>query len=175
MQAEHVRDAAMTAAIFGFFAMGWFGWALEAPPPAWRRFLYAGLVVSGLTLAGGAAVAVTHWSDGTVFDGSVNRTYGIIVGIEFAVAGLGAAALGVARRPALIPVWIAFVVGVHLFPIAALLHYPAIHVVGVLVTAVALAAIPVSRGTRLHPSAVTGVGAGVALLLGALYSLIFLP
>ncbi|WP_328468104.1 hypothetical protein OHA21_50880 [Actinoplanes sp. NBC_00393] len=172
MLAEYVRDAAMTAAIFGFFAMAWFGWALEAPPPAWRRYLYGGLVISGLTLVAGAVVAATHWSDGTVFDESVSRTYGIIVGIEFGVAGIGAAMLGVARRQSLIPVWIAFVVGVHLFPIAALLHYPAIHVVGVLVTAVALAAIPVSRATRLHPSAITGVGTGVSLLAGALYSLV---
>ncbi|MBG0564258.1 hypothetical protein [Actinoplanes aureus] len=171
MLAEYVRDAAMTAAIFGFFAMAWFGWALEAPPPAWRRYLYAALTVSALAMAGGAVQAALHWSDGSVFDESVGRTYGIVVGIEFAVAGIGAALLGVARRQSLIPVWIALVVGVHMFPIAALLHYPAIHVVGVLITATALATIPISRATRLHPSAVVGVGTGVALLAGSLHSL----
>ena len=76
MLADYVRDAAMTAAIFGFFAMAWFGWALEGPPPAWRRYLYAGLVVSGLAMAGGAVQAALHWSDGSVFaDESVSRLF----------------------------------------------------------------------------------------------------
>jgi hypothetical protein len=171
MIAEHARDAAMTAVIFGFFTTVWLGWAQEAPPPAWRRFLLAGVIAGGLTAAGGAVLAARHWSDGTVFDEGTSRTFGIVVGIEFAAAGLGAVLLAVTRRSAWTPVWIAFVVGAHLFPVAALLHYPAIHVVAALITVAAVASVPVARSRSLTPSAVVGVGAGVPLLAGALYSL----
>jgi len=34
MTSEFVRDAAMTAAIFGFFSAGWDGWAQDDPPQA---------------------------------------------------------------------------------------------------------------------------------------------
>ncbi|KUL23434.1 hypothetical protein [Actinoplanes awajinensis] len=172
MHAEYLRDAAMTAAIFGFFTMNWFGWALEGPPVSWRRWLIGGLVLAGLTCAAGVVVAVLHWSDGTVFDPDTGRVFGIVVGVEFAVAGIGAAVLGVRRRAAWIPVWIAFVVGVHLFPVAAILHYPVIHVVAVLVTAASVVAIPVARRRGLLPSAVVGVGTGVPLVAGGVYSLV---
>ena len=43
MQAAFIRDAAMTAVVFGFFASSWFGWAQEAPPASWRRWLGAGV------------------------------------------------------------------------------------------------------------------------------------
>jgi hypothetical protein len=46
MFAEHLRDTAATAAVFGFFASSWFGWAQEAPPRAWRKPLIVGAVVS---------------------------------------------------------------------------------------------------------------------------------
>jgi uncharacterized membrane protein len=49
MTAEFLRDAAATAAVFGFFAASWFGWAQEAPPRSWRRALVAGSAVSLLT------------------------------------------------------------------------------------------------------------------------------
>jgi hypothetical protein len=165
----------MTAAIFGFFTMSWFGWALEAPPSAWRKRLLAGLAGGGVACAAGVVVAVLHWSAGTVFDESVDRTFGIVVGIEFAAAGIGAGLLGAFKRQSWIPVWIAFVVGVHMFPVAALLHYPMIHVVGVLITAAAVVALPVARARSLAPSAVVGAGSGAALLAGAWYSLVTIP
>jgi hypothetical protein len=165
----------MTAAIFGFFSMSWFGWALEAPPPRWRRPIIAGLIAGGVVCALGVVLAVRNWTGGTVFDESVDRTFGIVVGIEFAAAGIGAGLLGAFKRPAWIPVWIALVVGLHMFPVAALLHYPVIHVVGVLITVAAVAALPVARARELPPSAVVGPLTGVTLLAGALYSLITIP
>jgi hypothetical protein len=171
MIAEHVRDAAMTAVIFGFFTSVWLGWAQEAPPPAWRRFLLAGVIAAGLTVVGGAALAVRHWSDGTAFDEGTGRAFGIVVGIEFAAAAFGAVLLAVRGRSPWIPAWIAFVVGVHLFPVAVLLDYPAIHLVAAMITLASVASVPVARARSLTPSAVVGVGAGVPLLAGALYSL----
>jgi hypothetical protein len=168
----HVRDAAATAVVFGFFASSWFGWAQEAPPRSWRPLLGAGSVLSLLTAAAGGLLAWRHWSDGTAFDAATSRTFGIVVGIEFAAAALGAGLLALRGRRAMIAPWVALVVGAHLFPVAAILGYPLIHLVALLVTLVALMA-PRVAGTRgLPPSAVVGVGAGGVLLVGALVSLL---
>ncbi|SDT05787.1 hypothetical protein [Actinoplanes derwentensis] len=170
MFAENVRDVAVNAAVLGFFASGWFGWAQEAPPRHWRRFLLAGSVAAVLTVVAGVLLAWRHWTGGTVFDEDTSRTFGIVVGIEFGVAALGAVLLAVLRRRDWTPAWIAFVVGVHLFPVAVIIEFPAIHVAGALITLVALAGIPVARSRGLNPSAVVGAGTGTVLLAGAVVS-----
>ncbi len=171
MLAEYLRDAAVTAAVFGFFSSSWFGWAQEAPPPAWRKPLIAGAVTALLAAVAGALLAWRYWNDGTAFDEGTSRTFGIVVGIEFGAAALGAAALAAWRRRELIPVWIAFVVGVHLFPVAALVQYPLIHVVAALITLAAVVSVPVARSRSISPSAVVGSSTGVVLLAAALFSL----
>jgi hypothetical protein len=169
---EHVRDAAATALIFGFFASAWFGWAQDDPPPRWRPWLIAGSVTSLVTAAVGGILMWRHWSDGTAFDRDTSIRFGIVVGIEFALAGIGAAILGARRRSALIPVWIALVVGVHLFPVAVLLGYPLIHVTAAFVTIAAVVAYPLARSRSVAPSAVVGVLTGAVLLVSALVSLV---
>ena len=171
MTAEFLRDAAATAAVFGFFASSWFGWAQDAPPKAWRKVLVAGSVLSLLTAVGGGIVAWRHWSGPTVFDARTSRAFGVVVGIEVVLAALGAAFLARRRRSDLIPAWVALVVGVHLIPLAWLLRYPLLGVVAVLVILVALAAIPLARARSLAVSAVTGLGTGTVLLAAALVSL----
>lgn len=171
MTAGFLRDAAATAAVFGFFAASWFGWAQEAPPRSWRRALVAGSAVSLLTAVAGGLLAWRHWSDGTAFDADTSRAFGVVVGIEVAAAGLGAGLLAVRRRTALIPVWIALVVGLHLAPVAALLRYPLLYVVAALVTLVALAAVPLARSRSAAISAVTGLATGTVLLAAALFSI----
>jgi hypothetical protein len=165
---EFVRDAAATAAIFGFFGSMWFGWAQESPPRSWRPWLITGSVLSLATLVAGVVLTVRHWNDGTVFDEETSKTFGIVVGIEFALAGIGAAVLGVRGRKEFIPVWIALVVGVHLFPVAVIIASPMVHAVAALVTVAALAAVPVARSRSLPVSATIGLGAGTILLAGAL-------
>lgn len=172
MMTEFVRDAAATAGILGFFASTWFGWAQEHPPKSWRPWLLTGLAVSWATMLAGGLVAWRHWSDGTAFDEDTSRTFGIVVGIEFVLAGVGAAVLRARGKQVVTPVWIALVVGVHLFPVAAIIGYPLIHVVGALVVVAALAAIPVARSRSLPISAVNGLCVGTALLAGALVSLV---
>ncbi|MFI7024177.1 hypothetical protein ACIBMZ_15835 [Micromonospora sp. NPDC049900] len=172
MIAEHVRDAAATAVVFGFFATSWFGWAQESPPPPWRKPLVAASVAAVLVLVLGALVAWRHWSDGTAFTAGTSRTFGIVVGVEFGLAALGAGILAAVRRRDIIPAWVAFVVGVHLFPVATLIGYPLIHVVAALITLVSLAAVPVARNRALSVSAVTGVGTGGVLLTAAASSLV---
>lgn len=171
MLTEFVRDAAATAAILGFFASAWFGWAQEHPPKLWRPWLLTGSAVSLATMLVGGILTWRHWSDGTAFDESTSKTFGVVVGLEFVLAGAGAALLRFRGRADVTPVWIALVVGLHLFPVAAIIDYPFIHVIGALVTVAALAAIPVARSRSLPISATNGLGVGTALLAGALFSL----
>ena len=174
MSAEFARDAAVTAAIFGFFAAGWFGWAQDDPPPSWRRWLTVGSIVSMLTAIAGGVLAWQRWSDGSAIDAATALTFGIIVGIEFSTAAIGAAILARLRKSDLIPAWIALVVGVHFLPLAPLLQVPLLFVVAVLVSAGALVAIPIARSRTLAVSAVTGAIVGPVLLAVAHYSLISL-
>ena len=46
------------------------------------------------------------------------NAFGIVCGVEFGVAGLGAAVVGIRKRAQWIASWIAFVVGVHFVPLA---------------------------------------------------------
>jgi hypothetical protein len=172
MTPEHVRDAAGLAAVFGFFAMAWFGWAQEDPPKPWVRFLAAGSILGILVAAGGGLLLWRHWSDGTVFDDATGPRFGVIVGIEFAAAAIGSGILAWRRRADLMAAWIAFVVGVHLFPVAVVLEIPAVHVVAALVTVAAVAAVPVAKAKGLKASAVVGPLAGAILLATAAASLV---
>ena len=117
MTAAHLRDAAATVAIFGFFASAWFGWAQQRPPKTWRTPLTLASVGSIVLAAVGGVLTWQHWSEGSVFDqDSTARSFGIVVGIEVAAAGIGAALLSRTRRNELTPAWIALVVGIHLVP-----------------------------------------------------------
>ena len=60
----------------------------------------------------------------------------------------------------------------HLFPVAVILHYPLIHVVGALVTVASLVAVPLARSRSWAISFATGLLTGPALLAGAVYSLV---
>jgi hypothetical protein len=171
MGAEFPRDAVATAAVFGFFASAWFGWAQDQPPPAWRRWLVAGSMLSLLTAVAGGVLTWRRWTDPTAFDADTSRIFGIVVGIEVALAGLGSAVLERRGRGDLVPAWVALVVGVHLIPLAWLLQYPLIGVAAALVILVAVLAVPLARSRSLAVSAVTGVGSGCVLLTAALWSL----
>lgn len=132
----------------------------------------AGSVLSLLVAAAGAVLAWRHWSDPTVFDADTSRVFGVVVGVEFAAAGLGAVVLARRRRSDLIPAWVALVVGVHLFPLAPLLAHPLLFLAAALVTIAAIAAIPLARARSLPVSAVTGVATGTILLATAVCSLV---
>ena len=106
-----------------------------------------------------------------MFVASTSRAFGIVVGIEVALAGIGSWYLSARSRSELIPAWIALVVGVHFFPLAVLLEYPMLHLLAVLVTVGALLAVPLSRRWSLPISAVTGAVTGSILLAAALFSL----
>jgi len=127
MLTEAVRDVPATAAIFGFFASVWLGWAQDRPPANWRPWLLTGSVTALLTMLAGALLTWMHWGATTAFDEDTSRSFGIVVGLEVLLAGAGAVVLSLRGRRDLVPVWIALVVGLHLFPVAALLGFPLIY------------------------------------------------
>jgi len=168
--AEYLRDAAMTGAVLGFFASAWFGWAQEAPPRTWRRWLIAGSILALITAAIGGILAWQNWATGTALDRDTARTFGVVVGLEFLLAVIGAVALTRRRRGDLVAPWVALVVGLHLFPLAPLFGYPILYVPATLVTTGALVSIPVARARGVAISAVTGAICGSALLASAWFS-----
>ena len=172
MTAEFVRDAAATAAVFGFFASGWLGWAQDDPPPGWRRILATGSVLSLLTAVAGGILTWRNWSEGSAIDAETGPVFGAIVGIEVALAGLGALVLARRGQGDLTAAWVALVVGVHFFPLAPLLEYPLLYVVAALVTVAAVVSVPVARARGIAVSAVTGITVGTVLLGAALVSLV---
>ncbi|AHH98037.1 hypothetical protein [Kutzneria albida] len=170
-----LRDGAMTAAILGFFASVWFGWAQERPPAAWKAALITGSVLSVITAISGGILAWQNWHSGSVLanDGAI-RAYLIILGIEFGVAALGAVLLVIRRKPEYLAPWICLVVGIHFYPMASVLQYASLYVLATVLTVGALLAVPLARRWNLTISAVTGVGAGSSLLLFAVWSMITL-
>lgn len=168
---DSTRDSAMSALILGFFASSWFGWAQERPPAAWRSPLIAGAVLSLAVAVVGAVVAWQNWSgDSALAEPGAMRRYGILVGVEFGVAAAGAAAIALLGRPEYLAPWICLVVGVHFWPMAPVLKSPSLIVLGALLSTVAVVAVVASRRSGLAPSALTGAGAGVALLGYAAWS-----
>lgn len=168
MMTEFARDAAVTAAIFGFFAAGWFGWAQDDPPTGWRGWLTAGSVVSMIVAIAGGVLAWLNWSSATAFDRGTAITFGIIVVIEVALSAIGAVVLTRRGWSDLVAPWIALIVGIHFFPLAPLLEFPLIYVTATAVTIGAVIAVPLARAKKAAPSAYTGLFAGAALLATAL-------
>jgi hypothetical protein len=170
------RSRGVTVAVDGFFAFVWFGWG-QAAPPSWLVIplavgtaLGALLAVTGVVVTGRSAGPLPVMSNP-----AVRRRYSIIVGLEFGLLSAGAAALGATGHDQWIPVWICFGVGVHFFPLASTLQNPTLRPLGVLLVAVAAAALVVGLASDVAPSTVTGLGAGLCLLAFGLATLLIRP
>jgi hypothetical protein len=131
----------------------------------------AGVVAALVALAGGVQAFRSPASTGVVHDRQARRRYGLAVGLEFTLAGVGAAILAVAGQIDFILVWVCAVVGVHFFPLASLLEDRLPVTLGASVTTVALLALMAGLATGVAPSTVTGVGAGTLLTGFALATL----
>lgn len=168
---DFLRDAVAAGAILAFFATGWYGWALEAPPRSWRSWIIAGLAASWVTVVVGVVVTWINWNTGTVFDPTIGRLFGLVVGIELAVAGVGAWILKRRDQNDLMPPWIALVVGVHFIPLGYILGIPVLYLLGAVVSVLAVVSVVVARARSLATSSATGVMTGSCLLGGAIMSL----
>lgn len=169
MDHAYARDAAMSALILGFFASSWFRWAQERPPNGWRRPLAVAAVTSVVVAASGGLLAWQSWSAGSALSGDgAMRAYGVMVGVEFALAAVGAVLLVWRGQSRYLAPFICFVVGVHFWPMAPLLEEPGLYLLGGVLVAVAAGAVLLSRRTSILSSALTGAGAGTVLFLFAL-------
>jgi hypothetical protein len=159
------RDAGITALVLGFFASAWFGWGQAAPPVGLGPWLTVGSLLALAVAAAGAFVGFrSPASTAALHDRAAGRRYGVVVGTEFGLAGLGAGVLGIIGQADYIPVWVCAVVGIHLLPLAPLLRDRRLVALGVLITMVALVALVAGLTHTATPSTVTGVGAGLLLL-----------
>ncbi|QIS11558.1 hypothetical protein [Nocardia arthritidis] len=154
----------ITAVIFGFFSLMWFGWGQEAPP-GWLKFwLDIGTALAVVVGIAGAAVCFRNRGGDTVVrDAAASRHYAIIVGVEFGLIAVLAAVLGATGNSAFIPVAVAGVVGAHFYPLAAPLNDPGLQPLSVLTCLVALAGLVTGLATAVTPSAVVGPGIGILL------------
>lgn len=173
METEFIRDAIMTTAIFGFFAMGWFGWAQENPPKRWVIPLAVASVVSGLLAITGAILAYLNWTAPSVLsDGEGMKVYGIVVGIEVLLAAAGAIFLKVRGLQRFTCPWVSLVVAVHFFALAGLFRDPWFHALAAIGTVFAIASIPLAKRFNLTISAVCGALTGSLLLVFAVRGLV---
>lgn len=166
-----LRDLLYTTAWFGLMSMVWFGWGQEAPIARLRPLLIAGSIVGLLVAVGFGVLTALHWQDPTSLEGRY-LTFGIIVGAEVGLAGVGAAILGSTGNGRWAAWWVAVVVAVHFLSLAWILHGTSLAVLG-LVQVMALVGVakqmkfgayPTSRyvgplmgATLLAYSAVSGV------------------
>jgi hypothetical protein len=124
-----------------------------------------------VALAGGIQAFRSPASASTLHDRQARRRYGLTVGVEFTLAGVGAGVLTVAGQSEFIPVWVCAVVGVHFFALASLLRDRLLVPLGALTTLVALVALIAGLATDVATSTVTGLGAGVLLTVFAVIAL----
>lgn len=138
------RDLALTAAILGFAAFVWSGWAQEKPPPrtAWRVLL-AGLSLVGLVLAGiGAWLAVLTWDTvSAIAPGTVGFVvYLVAFWVEFIAASILAFIVIRRGRSDLVAPIVLAIVGIHFFALAPAFGQPFLFVPAVLLTGIAAVA-----------------------------------
>lgn len=108
------RARGVTAVVEGFFAFVWFGWG-QAAAPSWLVVPFAvGTGLGALVAVVGVVVAARSTDRlAAASDPAVRRRYGITVGVEFGLLGVGAAVLGLTGLVRWIPVWVCVVVGLH--------------------------------------------------------------
>lgn len=164
------RGGSMIALTLGLFAAAWFNWAQEGPPAHWSIPLTVGLVASlVVAMLGGILGWRARKGPSAMRDPAAGRRFGIVVAIMSAFIGLGVIALGTTGHATYIAPWVSFVVGVHFWALAPVLQYRALVPLAVVVVLISVSAAIVGWSTATLPSAITGAGTGVALLVGAIH------
>ena len=167
------RDHAMYTAIFGFFAMMWFGMAQENPPKSWRHWLWVGSAVATTLSLAGIYLAITNWHAASALtDKNAFITFGIVVATEITAIAVGSIVLAKKRKHQYIAAWMAFVVGAHFAPLALLFKDDWLYLLTALVCAAPVVGIVLAKKTKVSISAVTAVITGLTLLAFSLRGLI---
>lgn len=167
------RDLSVNAAILGFAAAAWFGWAQQAPPPSWTMPLTIGSILGLVVCALAGLSAWRSRQSGSAMDAeSGRRTYYWTVGVEGASIVVGAVALTSSGQSAFIAPWVLFVVGVHFLPLSNLFAIRSLAPAGVLLVVVSAIAVVVGLLGTVAPSAVAGGIGGLVLVAFAAASLL---
>lgn len=164
-----IRDALYTTAWFGLMAMVWFGWAQESPPRALRVPLIVGSVIGVVLAIGFGVVTAIHWGNPTALEGRY-EIFGIIVGAEVVLAGVGAAAFGLTGHGRWMAWWVAVVVAVHFASLAWVLDGPWLAVLGAIQLVALIVLVPLMRGSAVPTSRWVGPVMGLTLLVYAVLS-----
>lgn len=166
METQLTRDLLLTAAIFGFFAFVWFGWAQEDPPAAARIPLVIGSGIGAVLAIIFGILTAMNWDAPTALEptGVGFRNYLIIIAVEVVIAAAGGIGLGLSRWKRFVAVWILLVVGLHFFALAPVLDMPALNILAALLVAAVAATMAAAR-SDYQPSFIAGVLAGATLLV----------
>lgn len=170
---EYVRDYMMAAAIFGLFTFVWFGWAQERPKENWRIYLGVGSGLGIVLAIFGFYLSINHWEAASALHHQANFSYYIIfVIIEFSIAAIVGLMLIFKKRSDYVAPWIAFIVGVHFFPLSFVFNDFTYNILGILVVTVSIISLPLSKKLDVANSTITGIGAGTLLLLFSIFNLL---
>jgi hypothetical protein len=170
---QSTRDRGFTALVEGFFANCWFGWGHAVASDAVALWLNIGGATAVVVALIGAVIGFrSPKATGAVSNRAAGIRYGIIVGVEFTIAGAGAGLLGAFGQTDYIPPWICAVVGIHFFALVSLLRDRMLIPLGILMCVVAGVATVAGLTDRAAPSTVTGLGAGGLLLLFGVLALL---
>jgi len=166
-----VRDQAFTIAWFGLMAVVWFGWAQEDPPPSWRWRLGVGSVVGLGFAALFGSIAARNWSTPSALDGRY-WWFGLLVLVEFIVAGAGCLVLARRGQARWMAWWVALVVALHFLPLAWFLNDASSAALGVLQVVLLAVLFRRLRNSTETTSRAVGVMMGETLLAFAFLSAI---
>jgi len=170
---NYLRDYATMVAFFGFFSMAWFGWSQEKPPERWRKYITGATVLSLLAFLFGIYLTYSNLEEATALAETGSLTnYFIFVVLEFAVATIGAIILFRREMKHYIAPWVCLIVGVHFFPLRYVFDDFSLHLLGILLVAVSAGSIYLYRKRNTVMSATTGIGAGLSLLIFAVFNIL---
>jgi predicted outer membrane lipoprotein len=169
MISEFARDGLFTAAWFGLMTVVWLGWAQEDPPKRWRLPLGIGSILGLILAIGFGVLTALNWSAPSALQGR-QQWFGILVGAEFAAAGIGCGLLGLRKANRWMAWWVAVIVALHFIPLAFILIDPSIAVFGVIQLVLVIIVGVRLRGSTFPSSRLVGPVMGASLLLYGLAS-----
>ncbi|HEU5471622.1 MAG TPA: hypothetical protein VFV67_13290 [Actinophytocola sp.] len=161
-----VRDTAATALVLGLASAAWAGWGLAQPPDGWSLPLIVGSML-GVLVAAVAGIRTWTYRAGAsaMHDPAGRRRYVRIVGVEVGLIVLGVLVLEFAGRSDYLAPWTLFVVGAHLLPLGGLFRVAGLRIAGVLLALVAVAAGLSGMLGGPAPSAVSGAGGALVMIV----------